>query len=167
MKVAVTDACIFIDLIECDACSSFFQLPFQFITSYQVWSELEDEQVVTLNEWVKSKKLHIEQTDPDFLELLKDKSLSTSLSIADLSVWFLCDTSGDILLTSDGLLRSSAKKHAMETHGLLWLFDQMVKHQLMSKTTATTKLQSVFNNNIYYSSNTKLIKAFEKMVKGW
>lgn len=145
----------------------FFNFPFQFITSYQVWSELETEQCAILNEWVKTKKLLIEQTDSDFLELLKDKNLSASLSIADLSVWFLCDTAGDILLTSDGLLRKSAKQYEIETHGLLWLFDQMVKHQVMSKTTATTKLQSVFNNNIYYSSNTKLINAFEKMVKAW
>lgn len=44
MKVAVTDACIFIDLIELDLVSSFFKLDIQLHTTVDVVNELFPEQ---------------------------------------------------------------------------------------------------------------------------
>lgn len=44
MKVAVTDACIFIDLLESEVYQAFFKLPLEIMTTRQVWGELESEQ---------------------------------------------------------------------------------------------------------------------------
>lgn len=57
MKILITDASIFIDLLDCDACTPFFQLPYEIKTTYQGWRELEEEQQSVLHKWVKSKKL--------------------------------------------------------------------------------------------------------------
>ncbi len=40
MRLAVTDACIFIDLIELHITSEFFALPIEFHTSLDVFNEL-------------------------------------------------------------------------------------------------------------------------------
>ncbi len=44
MKIAVTDACIFIDLIELDLISDFFQLDLPLHTTVEVINELFQEQ---------------------------------------------------------------------------------------------------------------------------
>ncbi|MEX2464182.1 MAG: hypothetical protein WD513_07775 [Balneolaceae bacterium] len=54
MKVAVTDACIFIDLLESEACFAFFQLQFEIVTTRQVWMELESDQRNELEKWMDS-----------------------------------------------------------------------------------------------------------------
>ena len=43
MKLAVTDACIFIDLIELDLVSAFFQLHMELHTTVDVINELYSE----------------------------------------------------------------------------------------------------------------------------
>ncbi len=44
MKLAITDACIFIDLIELRLTSEFFKLPIEIHTSLDVYNELYPEQ---------------------------------------------------------------------------------------------------------------------------
>jgi predicted nucleic acid-binding protein len=165
MKILVTDASIFIDLHECDAYDSFFKLPYEIITTYQVWHELDSEHHTVLSRWVESEKLTILKIEEDFVAETSDKGLSKSLSVADLSVWFACDSKEGILLTSDGALRKMARRHGMETHGLLWIFKEFVDHKTLTVAKAVDKLEIVFNQNIYYRSDQKLIKAFEEMKK--
>lgn len=102
------------------------------------------------------------------LEALRaNKQLSVSLSIADLSVWSLCYREGGILLTSDGTLRKIAKENKVATHGLLWVFDQIVKNRVLTVKQATEKLQCVFNQNEYYKADVKLYDEYEAMVTRW
>ncbi|MEX0595597.1 MAG: hypothetical protein WD512_03780, partial [Candidatus Paceibacterota bacterium] len=70
-------------------------------------------------------------------------------------------------LTSDGTLRKMAKKHQIETHGLLWIFDQLVKQSFLTVNDATKKLQLVFNQNTHYKSDQKLFKAYEVLLTTW
>jgi len=165
MKILVTDASIFIDLLESDSCRPFFELPYEVFTTYQIWRELEEEQQTILNKWVKAKKLSIIKIEKDFVAETADQNLSKSLSVADLSIWYLCETRGDILLTSDGTLRKMAKRRNLETHGLLWVFGECIIHNTFTAEQAIFKLEMVFNRNIYYRSNQKLITAFEKFKK--
>jgi predicted nucleic acid-binding protein len=166
MNITVTDACIFIDLIECNACEAFLNLPCSIITSYQVWMELEEEQrSIILNSG--EDQLAIVQIEEDFISITKQENLSQQLSIADRSVWFLAKNRNGILLTSDGTLRKMGKNADIETHGLLWIFDQMVQHQTLSTSMASTKLQKVFDENAYYRTDQKLKEAFQRLLKKW
>lgn len=167
MKVAVTDACIFIDLLESEACPAFFQLPLEIVTTRQVWGELESEQKKVLQQWIESKDLTILEIEGNLETLRINKQLSVRLSIADLSVWTLCHKDGGILLTSDGALRKEAKENNITTHGLLWVFDQIVKNRLLSVNNATEKLKIVFNQNEYYKADLKLFDEFEAMITKW
>lgn len=167
MKVAVTDACIFIDLLDSEACSAFFQLQHEIVTTRQVWMELEPDQREVLETWIESNQLSIIQGITDVVAFRDENNLSKGLSVADLSVWALADREDGILLTSDGMLRKMAKEHEIETHGLLWVFDQLVAHNLLPVKEATEKLQIVFNQNTHYKSDRKLFEAYESMLTKW
>lgn len=166
MKIAVTDASIFIDLLECEACEAFFRLPYTFITSYQVWMELEKDHRKILAKWLDDR-IRVVKIERDFVKATDEKELSSSLSIADRSVWFLSYNQGDILLTSDGLLRKMGKKHGIETHGLLWIFDRMVDEDILDPKEAIAKLESVFEANRFYKTDQKLRKFFERLKIKW
>jgi len=73
----------------------------------------------------------------------------------------------DILLTSDGTLRSMAKRHEIKTHGLLWIFDQFFQEDILSPNELISKLQHIFDINAYYRTNSKLYNAFERMKQKW
>lgn len=51
MRVAVTDACIFIDLIELDIIGNFFQLDIELHTTVAVMNELYPEQKQVHEAW--------------------------------------------------------------------------------------------------------------------
>lgn len=167
MKIAVTDASIFIDLLECKVCGPFFKLPYQILTSYQVWMELEKGQREELRQWLNDDRLTIIKIEKDFVQITEREGLSRSLSIADRSAWFLSEQENGLLLTSDGALRKMAKQHQIETHGLLWVFDQMVRQEFLASIDAVTKLQQVFEQNSYYRTDRKLIDAFESLKEKW
>lgn len=167
MKIAVTDACIFIELLESEACDPFFRLPVEIVTTVQVWRELDGDQHDILNRWIESDDLKITSFYSDPFEIQSEHNISESLSVADLSVWGLCHENGDLLLTSDGTLRKMAKKHKMETHGILWIFDQLVENQLLPVSDAVDKLQGIFTRNIIYRTDSKLIEAFEVLKSEW
>ena len=167
MKVAVTDACIFIDLLDSEACAAFFQLQHEIVTTRQVWMELEPDQREVLETWIESNQLKIISGIGDLIAIRDGNNLSKGLSIADLSVWALTDQENGILLTSDGMLRKMAQRHHIETHGLLWIFDQMVEHRLLPVQDATEKLQLIFNQNTHYKSDRKLFEAYEILLTKW
>lgn len=167
MRIVFTDACIFIDLLECEACDAFFQLSLEVVTSYQVWMELENEQREALTQQVDREQLRIIKIQEDFVEAANERDLSSSLSIADLSIWHLAEEKDDILLTSDGVLRKMAKRQNIKTHGLLWIFDQLFEEELFAPKDLISKLQYIFDTNSHYRSDIKLYEAFERLKKKW
>jgi hypothetical protein len=98
MKVAVTNACIFIDLLECEACAAFFELEFDIIPTLQVWMELEEDQQYVLKRWTDSGQLRIIKSVKNVLDVRRDHTLSKVLSIADLSAWALTHFQSEYLL---------------------------------------------------------------------
>ena len=72
MKLAVTDACIFIDLIELDLISLFFQLGVEIHTTVSVMNELYLEQQKILEAYQSVGKLTVHNLSGlDFLEMQK------------------------------------------------------------------------------------------------
>lgn len=59
MKIAITDACIFIDLYDLDLTVSFFSLELEVHTSLDVMNELYPEQKKLLEAYISMKKLMV------------------------------------------------------------------------------------------------------------
>lgn len=55
MKIAITDACIFIDLHDLDLTTAFFSLNFEIHTSLDVFNELYLAQQQPLTEFIHQK----------------------------------------------------------------------------------------------------------------
>ncbi len=159
MKLAVTDANIFIDLFYTDLINQFFEMKIELYTSVEVISELEDDQQSVL---ISFESLTILNTqDVSVLEDLAS-SLSPGLSIADTSVIHHAIALKSGVLTGDNLLRKTLEKQGFEVHGVLWIIDQMVTNSNIKSHDGITKLQSLMN----YNKRLPISKC-ESMIKKW
>ena len=89
MQIAVTDACIFIDLLELEITSSFFRLDLEIHTTVEVINELYSEQQEVLLAYQTVKKLTVHNLDARDLQLLRSTSFPKALSHQDKSVIYL------------------------------------------------------------------------------
>lgn len=167
MKVAVTDACIFIDLIELDLISFFFQLDIELHTTIEVINELFPEQKQVLKAYQNVNKLNVHTLgEKDFSKMIKIPFLR-GLSQEDRSVIYIASELGNaIVLSSDKLVRDFAEKLQIEFHGLFWIFDQIVGNKLISKGQAATKLKNLLSINMMYKGPSTL-KEIEKRIQSW
>lgn len=151
-KIVVSDTNIFIDLISVNLLDGFFSLPWEIHTTDMIMKELKDSnQKAVVDAFRQLGNLKIKGFDGnEMLELMqmrKRASESSNASIQDCSVWKLAKNLNCSLLTGDNRLRKVVQKDNIEVHGILYLFDKMLEHQVINHETAITKLQSLFNIN--------------------
>ena len=131
MKVAVTDACIFIDLYDLGLVSSFFNLEIEIHTTSSVYFELYLEQQQVLKAYQAVQKLIIHNlNEQDFIEIYSEE-YPKSLSETDKSVLYIANKLNACVLSSDKVLRNCAKNKDIEYHGMIWIFDKLVETSLL------------------------------------
>lgn len=64
MQIAVTDACIFIDLLDLKLADPFFKLDLEIHTTYEVWNELGEDQQEILNAYRSVERLTVHILEP-------------------------------------------------------------------------------------------------------
>ena len=165
--IVITDACIFIDLHQSDSLDPFVRLPYSITTTWDIWDELNEEHQQKLEPYHSGKQLYIQEPPEHFESMGNHLHQWEKLSIADRSCFSLALNVPGILLTSDGFLRSAGKAARIPTHGLLWIFEEMVHHKAMSAQEARVAGDIVFFNNEMYRNNTKLLSAWEEIKRGW
>jgi predicted nucleic acid-binding protein len=167
MRVAVTDACIFIDLIELDLISVFFQLDVEMHTSVSVMNELYQDQKQILEAYQDVGKLKVHNLqEGDFLEMGKI-SFPRGLSIQDRTVIYLAKKLGSALvISSDKLVRDFASSQGLPFHGIFWILDQVMDGSLLSKSKVMSILSQMPNVNSLYQG-VFMKKEIEKREKVW
>ncbi|HRI61822.1 MAG TPA: hypothetical protein PK228_18920 [Saprospiraceae bacterium] len=126
MKIAVTDANIFIDLIWLDRIAGLFELGLEVVTPHEVMEELLHNQLDILQPYIESKQLVVHHlSDAAYLEL-DDWEVSNRLSFPDKTALYLAKKLDAMVLTGDNLFRKQAISLMLEAHGLLWIFEQWV-----------------------------------------
>ena len=167
MKIAVTDACIFIDLYDLQLTAQFFSLNIEVHTSIDVIKELYENQQQMLSAFQSVGKLTVHIIS----ELEKMEIISfpypRSLSDSDKSVLHLAAKLNAMVISSDKMIRNTAKNNAIEYHGTIWVFDQLVKNNLISKTEASTKLKQLITTNLVFQNNKTLVADMEKRLILW
>lgn len=167
MKIAVTDACIFIDIIELRLTTQFFKLQLEVHTSLDVYNELYENQKAVLDAYQAVGILIIHNiSSEDRLEML-NTTYPKALSDNDKTVIFLAKKLQALILSSDKPVRNYAKANAIEYHGMLWIFDQLVELKLILKKEAIMLLKSLVNSNIVYQNNKELVSEMTKRLKYW
>ncbi|PKR80712.1 hypothetical protein CW751_08045 [Brumimicrobium salinarum] len=167
MKIAITDACIFIDLHDLNLTVSFFSIDLELYTSLDVLNELYPEQRNVLDAFVSVGKLTIHTiASAERIEIM-NTNYPRALSEVDKTVLFLAKKHEAIVLSSDKVIRNHAKKVAIEYHGMLWIFDQLIEQGILSKKEASEKLKELIQQNVMYQNNSKLMKEFEGRLMDW
>lgn len=168
MKIVVTDACIFIDVINLNLTAKFFSLELDIHTTTDIINELYLEQKQILEGYESSKKLFVHKLSGEEQLALMEQDHPKALTPEDLSVIFIAQKLGDAtVLSSDKPLRNYAKKLSIEYHGMLWILDQLVAQDTLPKPEAIAKLNAWISSTPIYRDNAEIKGEVDKRVKAW
>lgn len=165
IKIAITDANIFIDLYDLELINQFFSLDIEMHTTTTVLHELYSEQQQVLLAYKSVNKLTIHNIEEqDFIDIYKE-NYPKSLSETDKTVLHVANKISACVLTSDKTLRNCAKNKEIECHGMLWVFDKLTESNIMTKNDVVTKLKQLTEINFTFRNNEKLKIEIEKRLK--
>lgn len=167
IKIAITDACIFIDLYDLELIAPFFKLQFEIHTTTAVFYELYEEQQRVLLAYQNVEKLIVHNLkEEDFIQIYAEK-YPRSLSEADKSVLYIANKLNACVLSSDKTVRNYAKNKSIAYHGMIWIFDLLVDSQLLSPKQAVIKLKQLVTVNFVFRNNRRLVDEIQKRFKVW
>ena len=167
MKLAITDACIFIDLIELQLTSEFFSLTIEIHTSLDVYNELYSEQKELLKAYQSVGKLFIHKIESEERVKILQEKFPRSLSENDKTVIYLAEKLQALVLSSDKAVRNYSRSKAIEYHGMLWIFDKLIESELLEKSEAITKIDELVSRNLAYQNNAELSVEIKKRKQIW
>lgn len=147
MKIAVTDANIFIDLIEIEIFHFLFELGLEIHTTKAVYDQLIPEQQVIVEPFVQSKKLIVYNFSFEELVAISQIDFPPGLEVADQSVYYYSTKIEAMVLSGDKRLRSFCESNDVEVRGVIWVFDSFVSKSVLSKRVAASKLQLLLDIN--------------------
>ncbi|HET9056852.1 MAG TPA: hypothetical protein VFN30_08400 [Chitinophagaceae bacterium] len=148
-KIAIHDANILIDLVNIGLFSHCLTLKFQFCTTQLIFdTELNDRQTAAIQIHIDSGKFEvIKISEQGLLEIqtanLEDKRLSEQ----DWSVICYAQKLDALLLSGDKILRKVAESKALEVRGILWVLDQLVDLDIISKAEGCNFLKELIRQN--------------------
>ena len=151
-KIVVNDTNVFIDLYEVGLLEEFFSLPWEVHTTNFVMLELQREgQHETVAKYRSDKRLVVPVLESkEMLEignLYQQYVNRTKVSLTDCSVWYYAKVNNYILLTGDRKLRTASTYDGVEVHGVIYVFDNLVELNMISRQIAAEKLQQLYNMN--------------------
>lgn len=167
MKVAITDACIFIDLHDLELTIHFFELELEVHTSLDVFNELYVDQQKLLKAFISVEKLKVHNLIEQDRQEIAQVDFPNSLSEVDKTVIHLAKKNDAIVLSSDKAVRNYVKFQAIDYHGLLWIFDRLIEKEILTKQQACIKLNELIALNVIYQNNSKLMNEFNKRLDKW
>jgi len=156
-----------IHLIELRLTSELFALPIEIHTSLDVFNELYSEQKEILKAYRSVGKLSIHNLSSEEKEQLKVEKFPKALSENDKTVIFLAEKLNETVISSDKAVRNYARLKVIEYHGMLWIFDKLIDHQLMPPSEAIFKINILFSKNIIYQNNAELNIERKKRISLW
>lgn len=161
MRIAVTDACIFIDLIELNLLDEFCCLPFVIYTTIDVFYELNVEQQTKISYLKSQSKILLETLSSEEMNLILVRDFPAALSLTDRTVILLSEKFNAVLISSDKAVRNCAGKNAIECHGILWIIDQLVDNKIITFYQSCEKLIFLTKNK-FYANNSVLMTEINK-----
>lgn len=150
MKILVNDTNIFIDLHSVGLLEEMCRLPYEIHTVDFVVAEIADaDQRRIFDELVAQGGIFIDGfTADEVIEIVEEhSSVSGNLSIPDCSVCYFARKHNVPMLTCDRRLRRYAEEQSIEVHGILFIFDELVRHDIISTSMAADRLEELFAIN--------------------
>lgn len=154
MEIIVSDTNIFIDLHSCGLLDSFFKLPYNVHTTDFVMSELtQGDQYENVVRYCEKAQLTIKSFSPKEMALIGEYHNNAkkvcNVSFEDCSVLVYTQMlEGARLLTGDKTLRKRAEGEGVVVSGVLFVFDELVKHVIISPQEAAMRLKELVGMNV-------------------
>ncbi|QQC63808.1 PIN domain-containing protein [Paraburkholderia ginsengisoli] len=143
-KVYVSDTNIWIDFHHAELLQELFQLPFSLCCTDFVALEMDSPELAPLVDL----GLVIESLSSNEVQQLQGLTQQhKNPSLADMSCYFLARERQLPLLTGDGALRALAQREKVQVHGVLWLLDRMVEHNVIAAARAALALRTMLEKN--------------------
>jgi hypothetical protein len=166
MKLAVTDANIFIDLVKLKMLGFLFSIELEIYTTQEVIDQLNNGQAEQVMYFVQSKHLNVYKfSEKEIAEIIL-LNAPRALEFTDKTVVFLAKKINAIVLTGDGPLRKFCASSGLTVRGILWVFDSCLQKEKFNHKIAIEKLKVLlsFNDRLPKEECLKRIEAWEKEV---
>ena len=127
MRVVISDSSVLIDLAKIQLIESTLALPYDFVIPDVIFAD----ELIDLKHYKKEQLLELgfntgSLTGEQVRTVLQYGVNYKPLSTHDCFALVLAESIEQaILLTGDGNLRKTAQRHKVETHGIIWLCEQM------------------------------------------
>ena len=159
------DASIIIDLEKSGLIDCFFKLPYVF----RCPRPLIEKETATFSRIIKKnnpQNLVLDDFDNKEMRLIY-KIEMRGRSIYDKMVYFIAEQRNIVILTGDNDIRKKAKINSIEVHGIIFVYDLLVKHNLIEPVIAKEKLVLLQNCRSYLPEVEckKYIEKWNKMCK--
>lgn len=146
--IIVTDANIFIDLIEADALPFLFQMDEDIYTTEAILFELVEDHRQMLTAYILNRSLVVAPIDEIRVREIRTLE-SRKLSDPDCTVIALAEAVNGMLLSGDQKVIKVCRKYQLHAHGILWLFDEWIARQVCSPAQAHTWLSLIMRINTW------------------
>lgn len=150
MKIAITDANIFIDLIKLQMLGFLFSIELEIYTTLEIINELKEDQKEFITGFIQSNQLNIYHFSADEWEEILAIPGPAGLTREDMTVVYLARKMEAAVLSGDNPLRKFCKKQELEVKGIIWLFDQFLHFNLVTHVIAIERMNHLlsFNNRL-------------------
>lgn len=168
-RIVVSDTNIFIDLVELGILQDLFFLPWQIHTTDFVMDELTDAtQFDAVNSYCERGRMTVGKLTAEEVGTIFQMSSTPGCKIspADFSVILYAQKANFNILTGDKRLKTYAEKEGIEVHGILFVFEALVVHQILPPALAIELLQRLkeLNKRTPAELIDAIIKKFEGMM---
>lgn len=147
MKLAVTDANIFIDLIKLQMLGYLFNIDIEIHTTREIVDQLTTPQNEKVDYFAQAELLYVHHFNAAELQEIVEMPAPRALDIPDKSVVYLAKKLNAAVLTGDGPLRKFCAKGDLDVKGILWLFDVFLKQELITYSVAIERMNFLLSFN--------------------
>jgi hypothetical protein len=161
MKIAITDANIFIDLIETEMLGFLFDLDLEIHTTYEVYNQLNIEQEKIAQNFVQSKSLFLYSFSFEEIQEIASIEFPAGLEMADRTVYYYASKITGIILSGDRKLKKFCERKHQNVKGIIWIFDQIFEKNLLQPHQLATKMELLLKINSrlpYDECHSRIIK---------
>ena len=153
MRIVVCDANILIDLLQADLLPAYLNLRYENHAPPGVIEEVEEPNCQMLIDAIETGQISIPIIG-NLNDISKLKNKYSALSFQDCTCLFMAIKLKAMLLTGEKpLKRIAEEKYAIEVHGTLYIFDELLQAELITFHMAYKKLNRLITNGTYLPFN--------------
>lgn len=165
MKLIITDANVFFDIISIGALPEFFALDFEICTTDFVVKEIvESDQKEQIESFIRAKKLNVFKLTANEIEEIHNFPTKRFFKgITDKTVLWKSHQLKCPLLTGDKKLRKETEDLKLEVHGSIWVISVLVEKEIITKVKGAELLEKLklINTGLPHDEIDELLKWFK------